>query len=99
MKKIVDTLKELASHNWVSMDIHALANAFAPRIRSWLIYYGKFRISEMEWVFRLLNIRIAKWAGRKFKLRNYSQSYGWLKLMVVKRYPNTFVHWTYGFTS
>ncbi|MEI9479775.1 MAG: group II intron reverse transcriptase/maturase [Deltaproteobacteria bacterium] len=96
-KKIVGKLRDLAFQGWVSMDIHDLANALAPRIQGWLNYYGKFRISEMGRVFWLLNRRIARWARWKYKLRTFSKSYGWLKRM-MKWYPNTFVHWKYGFT-
>ena len=95
-KKIVGKLRDLAFQGWVSMDIHDLANALAPRIQGWLNYYGKFRISEMGRVFWLLNRRIARWARWKYKLRTFSKSYGWLKRM-MKWYPNTFVHWKYGF--
>lgn len=98
MKIIVGKMRELAFHNWVSKDIHELSCVLTPMIQGWLNYYGKFRISEMQWVFRLLNIRIAKWARKKYKLKTYAKSYGWLKRM-VKWYPNTFVHWSYGFTS
>jgi RNA-directed DNA polymerase len=98
MKKIVGKLRDLAIQNWVSKDIHELATALSPIIRGWINYYGKFRISELQRIFRLLNIRIAKWARRKYKLKTYAKSYGWLK-HITKLYPNTFVHWTYGFTS
>jgi group II intron reverse transcriptase/maturase len=96
-KKIVGELRKLAIHNWVSEDIQSVANDLAPKIRGWINYYGRFRLSEMQWVFRLLNVRIAKWARKKYKLRTYAKSYGWLKRM-AKWYPYTFVHWTYGFT-
>ena len=97
-KRIIGELSKLAIHNWVSLDIHGLADALSSKIQGWINYYGKFRISEMQWIFRLLNIRIAKWARKKFKLKTYSKSYGWLK-RTTKWYPNTFVHWKYGFTG
>jgi RNA-directed DNA polymerase len=97
-KKITGELRKLAIHKWVSLDIQGLAKQLAPKIRGWIYYYGKFRLSELHRVFRLLNIRIAKWARRKFKLKTYAQSYGWLK-RIIKWYPNTFVHWKYGFTG
>jgi len=97
-KKIAGELRKLAIHDWVSLDIQSLAKLLAPRIRGWLFYYGRFRMSEMQWVFRILNARIAKWARKKYKLRTYAKSYGWLKRL-IKWYPNTFVHWIYGFTS
>jgi group II intron reverse transcriptase/maturase len=97
-KRIIDELRKLAFHNWMFQDIQGLAKALASKIRGWINYYGKFRISEMQRVFRTLNIRIAKWARKKYKLRTYAKSYGWLK-RIIRWYPNTFVHWTYGFTS
>ena len=96
-KKIVGKLRELAFQNWASIGIHELANALAPMIQGWLNYYGKFRMSELGRVFWLLNRRIARWARWKFKLRTFSKSFGWLK-RTMKWYPNTFVHWKYGFT-
>jgi len=97
-KRITGELRKMAIQRWMSYDIHGLANALAPKIRGWLYYYGKFRLSEMNRVFRLLNIRLARWARKKYKLRTYSKSYGWLK-RIIRFYPNTFVHWQYGFTG
>ena len=97
-KRITGELRKMAIQRWMSYDIYGLANALAPKIRGWLYYYGKFRLSEMHRVFRLLNIRLARWARKKYKLRTYSKSYGWLK-RIIRFYPNTFVHWQYGFTG
>ena len=97
-KRINDEFKRLAIHKWSGTTIHDLAKFLAPKLRGWLHYYGKFRLSEMQSVFRLLNIRLAKWARNRYKLITYSKSYGWLK-RIMRFYPNTFVHWSYGFTS
>lgn len=97
-KKIIDELRKLAIHNWVSEDIQSLAATLAPKIRGWINYYGRFRISELQPIFRLLNIRIAKWARKKYRLKTYAKSYGWLK-RIIRWYPNTFIHWKYGFTA
>lgn len=97
-KRIIGELRRLAFHNWIMYDIQELATELSAKIRGWLYYYGKFRPSEMQRVFRQLNIRIAKWARRKYKLQNYAESYGWLK-RVIKYYPNTFIHWQHGFTG
>ena len=97
-QRISGELRKLAIHRWVYHDIHSLAFSLAPKIRGWINYYGMFRISEMHRIFRLLNIRIAKWARGKYNLKTYSKSYGWLK-RIIKWYPNTFVHWKYGFTG
>jgi RNA-directed DNA polymerase len=97
-KRINDEVKRMAIHKWMHVNIQELAFALSSKIRGWLFYYGRFRISEMYRVFRLLNMRISKWARRKYKLRSYPQAYGWLKRM-IRFYPNTFVHWSYGFTG
>jgi RNA-directed DNA polymerase len=97
-KRITGELRKMAIQRWMTYDIYGLANVLAPKIRGWLYYYGKYRLSEMHRVFRLLNIRIARWARKKYKLRTYSKSYGWLK-RIIRFYPNTFVHWQCGFTG
>lgn len=96
-KRIIGELRRLAIHKWVMYDLDGLAKELSSKIRGWLNYYGKYRPSEMQRVFRQLNIRIAKWARNKYKLKTYAHSYNWLKRM-VKYHPNMFVHWKYGFT-
>ena len=97
-KRINGKLKKLAIQNWVSVDLPVLATFLNPSIRGWINYYGKFRISEMQPLFRSLNKRLARWIRNKYRLKTYGQSYGMLK-RIIKSYPNTFVHWEYGFTS
>jgi len=97
-KRILKEIRELNIHNWVHLGLRELAKVLRWRIQGWINYYGKFRMSELHRIFRLLNIRLAKWARKKYKLKTYSKSYGWLKRM-MKWYPETFVHWQYGFTG
>ena len=97
-QRILGELRKLAIQRWIMYDIQGLADALSSKIRGWINYYGKFRPSEMQWIFRQLNIRIAKWVKRKYKINSYAKSYGWLK-RVIKSNPQTFVHWEYGFTS
>jgi RNA-directed DNA polymerase len=97
-KRILGEIKKLAIHKWVDKDIHFLANALAPKIRGWINYYGKFRLSEMHPVFRSLNKRLARWIRNKYRLKTYGQSYGLMK-RIIASFPNTFVHWEYGFRS
>lgn len=96
--QILAELRKLAIHKWVKYDILELSKALSSKIRGWHNYFGKFRPSELWNIFRHLNMHIAKWARRKFKLRTYSKSYRWLK-RTIKNYPDTFVHWQYGYTG
>jgi len=95
-KRILGVIKSLAIHKWVNKDIQFLASALAPKIRGWINYYGKFRLSEMQPLFRALNKRIARWIRNKYRLKTYGHSYGLMK-RIIASYPNTFVHWEYGF--
>lgn len=97
-KRILSELRRLKIHRWVTLDIHQVSDQLTAKIRGWINYYGKFRLSELWWLFRKLNYHIAKWARNKYKLNTYSKSYGWLKRM-SKHYPNTFTHWSYGFVG
>lgn len=97
-KRILSELRRLKIHRWVTLDIHQVSDQLRAKIRGWINYYGKFRLSELWWLFRKLNYHIAKWARNKYKLKNYSKSFGWLKRM-SKHYPNTFQHWSYGFVG
>ena len=97
-KRILGEIKKLAIHKWIDKDIHFLANALASKIRGWINYYGKFRISEMQTLFRGLNKRLARWFRNKYRLKTYGHSYGLMK-RIIASYPNTFIHWEYGFRS
>jgi len=97
-KRILGVIKKLAIHKWINKDIQFLANALAPKIRAWINYYGKFRLSELHPLFRALNKRIARWIRNKYRLKTYGHSYGLMK-RIIASYPNTFVHWEYGFRS
>ena len=97
-KRIIGEIKLMAIQNWVSKDIHVLAHALAPKIRGWINYYGRFRLSELHPLFRALNKRIARWIRNKYRLKTYGHSYAIMK-RIIASFPNTFVHWEYGFRS
>lgn len=97
-KRILTECRKLAFHNWVSFDIHKVAEKLASKIRGWVHYYGKFRLSEMQRIFYLVNRRLSKWLQKKYKIVTFAQAYGRLK-RIMETYPNTFEHWKYGFTS
>lgn len=95
-KRILTECKKLAFQKWITIDIGALSKALMPKIRGWLYYYGKYRLSEMQKVFHIINKRIAKWIQRKFKVKTFGQAYGKMKL-IASSFPKLFGHWEYGF--
>ena len=82
-----------------SGDSPDLAAIIADKVRGWIHYYGKVRKSELHYVFRFLNKRLAKWVRnkyRRFRRKHWFFAYKWLQ-ETAKNYPNLFVHWQYGF--
>ena len=90
---------KLKIHRMVHLQLSDIALILEPKLRGWINYYGKFRMSEMHKVFRVLNMRLARWIRnkyRRFRKRHWYNSYKQLKT-ISKSYPNMFIHWQYGF--
>jgi RNA-directed DNA polymerase len=96
-KKIQGELRQMSIHNWAGTTIQKMAKKLAPKLRGWINYFTKFRPSEMDYTFWKLNVRIMKWARKKYKLLTVSKSYAWLK-RVCKTQPDLFVHWSKGYS-
>jgi hypothetical protein len=76
-----------------------IAVLLESKLRGWLNYYAKFRKSELRKLFRVVNLRLAKWVRnkyRKFRRRHWFLAYKYLQ-GIAKSYPNMFEHWKYGF--
>ncbi len=98
-KRINQILFKLKLHRMVHLRLSDLAGIIADRLRGWIYYYGKVRMSELHYVFRFLNMRLAKWVRnkyRRFRRKHWFFAYKWLQ-ETAKHYPNLFVHWQYGF--
>ncbi len=97
--RITDELLKLKIHRWVHFPLSRIAVLLESRIRGWLNYYAKFRKSELRKLFRVVNLRLAKWVRnkyRKFRRRHWFLAYKYLQ-GIAKSYPNMFEHWKYGF--
>lgn len=98
-KHIHQTLFKLKLHRMVHLRLPDLAGIIADKVRGWIQYYGKVRMSELHHIFRFLNMRLAKWIRnkyRRFRRKHWFYAYKWLQ-ETAKHYPNLFVHWQYGF--
>jgi RNA-directed DNA polymerase len=98
VKKINTAIKKLEIHRMTETKIEVIANMLNPSIRGWINYYGKFRKSELQKIFYVLNNRLFKWVRRKYKQykTNIMGAIWWLR-RVAKANPNLFVHWQHGF--
>jgi len=97
-KRIADKLGEMKVEKMSFKSVVGIAQKLNPMIRGWIHYYGKYRISNLHRVFRLLNQRLTRWARKRYKRYKTSikRSYKWLS-RVQEQYPNLFYHWKFGF--
>jgi len=97
-KRIADKLEELAVEKMTFKSIVGIAQKLNPMIRAWIHYYGKYRMSSLHKVFRLLNQRLVRWARKRYKRYKTSlkRAYKWL-LRVQEQYAYLFYHWQLGF--
>ncbi len=97
--RITEVFRKLEIHRWVHFPLSRIAELLESRIRGWLNYYAKFRKSELRKLFRVVNLRLAKWVRnkyRKFRRRHWFLAYKYLQ-GIAKIYPNMFEHWKHGF--
>jgi len=98
-KLIADKLEVLMIGSRSFKNIVGIAQKLNPTIRGWVNYYGRFRSYELFKVFRLLEIRLIKWARKRYKRYRTSLNltYKWLA-RVQNQYPYLFYHWQVGFS-
>ena len=95
--RIANELKKIGFHRWVHFPISKIAELLKLKIRGWLNYYGKFRMSEMRQVFWLLHLRLVKWIRnkyRRYRKQRWGNAYKYLQ-QVSRKYPTLFEHWQY----
>jgi len=97
--RLTEALRKLEIHRWTHFPLSRITELLVPKIRGWLNYYAKFRKSELRKLFRVVNMRLAKWVRnkyRKFRWRHWFLAYKYLQ-GIAKSYPNMFEHWKYEF--
>jgi RNA-directed DNA polymerase len=100
-KRINDLCFKMRIHRMSHLNIQQIADMLRSKIIGWINYYGKFRKSEMGYMFSLLNNRLARWAKIKYgRFKKMHQYIAYFCLVnVSKAFPNLFVHWLHGFLS
>jgi RNA-directed DNA polymerase len=91
---------EVRSWNVQRMNRYELADLsrmFNAKIRGWVNYYGRYYPSRLQRVFRGLNLRLARWAQRKYKRfrGRLGQAVRWLNRL-ARGQPHWFDHWRIG---
>ena len=97
-KAIADKIGALKVEKMTYKSIVGIAQRLNPMIRGWINYYGKFRISMLHKVFRLLNQRLIRWGRKRYKRYKTSikRASKWLQ-RVQEQYRYLFHHWKFGF--
>lgn len=95
--KIYHSIRRTGVCRLVHLRLSDISELLAPRLRGWLNYYGHFRLSEMQVVFKDLNYRLVNWVQHKYKYTSYRKAKRWLREK-MRCFPNLFEHWKYGFT-
>lgn len=97
LKAMRRKIKELKVRSKTQYSLEDIAKWLNPILHGWIGYYGKFRRSELDSVFRHVNKALVRWAIRKFKTlkRHKSRTIG-LFDKLSKRCPYLFAHWRFG---
>lgn len=77
--------------------LEALAPTIDPCVRGWMNYYGRYSRSECVQVLRYINLKLAKWARKKYKLlRGHERRSEHYLGRLSRRRPDLLVLWKLG---
>jgi group II intron reverse transcriptase/maturase len=99
-KKIIEEIQKTQFHKWSNARIGQIAKLLNPKLRGWINYYGKYRLSEMKGIFHRLNARLVKWLLDRYKSLKGSIWAGYERLKrIQEEQPELFAHWAIGYTG
>ena len=77
-----------------------LSAMFAPILRGWQQYYGGFRGSALQPVWRNMNLFLIRWLMRKYKkLAGHKTRAAETLKRLAQGEPDAFIHWSLGYLS
>jgi hypothetical protein len=77
--------------------LEELAPTIDPYVRGWMNYYGRYCRSEYIQALRYINLKLAKWARKKYKhLRKHDHRSEHYLGRLARRRPNLLALWTIG---
>ena len=97
MKSMSERMKGWSVFRTSGCTLSHLAETINPTLRGWVNYYGKFYKTKLKDFMHNLNVKIAKWARRKYKRLRVSdeKAMNWLGSISLAN-PNLFAHWAIG---
>lgn len=96
-KRIMEKVRDWRLTRWVHLKLSDIAVEINAEVRGWMNYYSKFYGSQLKAFLQCINLRLARWAERKYKRfrRKPKDAYKWL-VKVASKNPTLFYHWQYG---
>lgn len=98
-KKALKAMRKVIKHTWKlhlrsDLSLEQLVEKFNSVIRGWIQYYGMTYKTELSGLANYINMRLVKWARRKYlSLKIHKQrAYDWLA-RVYNANPTLFEHW------
>ena len=75
-------------------NLQEIAAVINPVLTGWINYYGKFYKAKLVNYMHIVNIKLARWARRKYKNLRASEmkAIRWLHGVTVRQ-PKLFAHW------
>ncbi len=96
-KRITETMRGWHLNRRVQLKLSDIAVEINAEVRGWMNYYGKFYGSQLKAFLQCVNLKLARWAERKYKRfrRKPNDAYKWL-VRVASKNPALFYHWQHG---
>lgn len=94
LKRMNTVIKQSVVFKSTQCGITDIARELNPKIRGWLNYYGKYRRSDLNRLWEILNNRLIRWARKRFKRlkRSTQLASNWIR-GVYNSNPTLFLHW------
>lgn len=97
MKDMRRTIRKLKVRHKTGYSLEELARWLNPILHGWIGYYGQYRRSALDPVFRHFNKTLVRWARRKFKtLKRHKKRTIAMFDQLSQRCPGLFAHWRFG---
>jgi RNA-directed DNA polymerase len=95
MKSMNEKMQEWSILQQTGNTIQEIALKINPVLRGWINYYGKFYKTKLRDFMHIVNVKLARWARRKYKNLRTSdmKAIRWLHRICVRR-PALFAHWS-----
>ena len=90
-KELYQLVKRLALYG-----IETVARVINQKVIGWQNYYGKFRNSDLQYLWACIDDRLMRWARRSYKRlgKSKAKAHDWV-IKLHRQNPELFVHWKY----